>query len=63
MPAEVAAELVEQARLRECIQAQRCPWCDRDRLRSLANHTVLAHGVYANELRELNASWEFMLHG
>jgi hypothetical protein len=53
MPAEVAAEFVEQARLRECIQAQRCPWCDRGGLRSLANHTVLAHGVYADELREL----------
>jgi AraC-like DNA-binding protein len=53
MPAEVAAGLFDRARLRECIQAQRCPWCDRGGLRSLANHTVLAHGVYADELREL----------
>lgn len=53
MPAEVVDGLVDQVRLRECIEAQRCPWCDRDRLRSLANHTVLAHGIYAHELREL----------
>jgi hypothetical protein len=53
MPAEVGAGLVDQARLRACIKAQRCPWCDRAGLRSLANHTVLAHGVYANELREM----------
>jgi len=51
--AVVGRLLVEQARLRECIEAQRCPWCDRGGLRSLANHTVLAHGVYAHELREL----------
>lgn len=44
---------VDQAKLWGCIQAQRCPWCDREGLRSLANHTVLAHGVYAHELREL----------
>ena len=44
---------VDQALLRECIEAQRCPWCDRGGLRSLANHTVLVHGVYADELREL----------
>jgi hypothetical protein len=53
MPAEAVAGLVDQARLRACVQAQRCPWCDRGGLRSLANHTVLAHGVYADELREL----------
>jgi hypothetical protein len=53
MPAEAVAGLVDQARLRECVQAQRCPWCDRGGLRSLANHTVLAHGVYAHELRTL----------
>jgi hypothetical protein len=53
MPAEAAAGLVDRARLRACIQAQRCPWCDRGGLRSLANHTVLAHGVYAHELRDL----------
>ena len=44
---------VDQATLRECIEAQRCPWCDREGLRSLANHTVLVHEVYAHELREL----------
>jgi hypothetical protein len=53
MPADGDAGLVDQARLRECVEAQRCPWCDREGLRSLANHTVLAHGVYAHELREL----------
>ena len=44
---------VDQATLRECIETQRCPWCDREGLRSLANHTVLVHEVYAHELREL----------
>src|ERR687897_472839 len=44
---------VDQAPLRECIETQRCPWCDREGLRSLANHTVLVHEVYAHELREL----------
>ena len=39
--------------LREHIGAQRCPWCGRDGLRSLSNHTVRAHQVYAAELREL----------
>jgi hypothetical protein len=53
MPADRVDGIVDQARLRGCIEAQRCPWCDRDGLRSLANHTVLAHGVYADELREL----------
>jgi hypothetical protein len=53
MPAEVVAGLVDQARLRECIKAQRWPWCGRAGLRSLADHTVLVHGVYADELREL----------
>jgi hypothetical protein len=54
MPVEVGAGLVDQARLRECIDAQPCPWCGRAGLRSLANHTVLAHGgVYADELRDL----------
>jgi hypothetical protein len=53
MRAEVVAGLVEQAALRECIEAQRCPWCGRAGLRSLANHTVTAHQIYAHELREL----------
>jgi hypothetical protein len=53
MPADRVGGFVDQDRLREGIQAQRCPWCDRGGLRSLANHTVLAHGVYADELREL----------
>ena len=53
MAADVVAGFVDQARLRKCIEAQRCPWCDRGGLRSLANHTVRAHGVYASELREL----------
>ena len=35
------------------IAAQRCPWCGRQGLRSLANHTVRAHQIYAEELREL----------
>jgi hypothetical protein len=52
MPADGVDGFVDQARLRACIQAQRCPWCDRGGLRSLANHTVVAHGVYAHELRE-----------
>ena len=43
----------DRAWLKECIDAQRCPWCDRAGLRSLSNHTVLAHRVYASELREL----------
>jgi hypothetical protein len=53
MPADVVDRFVDQAMLRECIEAQRCPWCGRDGLRSLANHTVLAHRIYAHELREL----------
>jgi predicted transcriptional regulator len=53
MPAEVVDGLLDQVRLRECIQAQRCPWCGRAGLRSLANHTVTAHQIYAHELREL----------
>jgi hypothetical protein len=44
---------VDQARLRACIEAQECPWCGRTGLRSLANHTVIAHQIYAHELREL----------
>lgn len=49
----VIAGSVDQAELRECIAAQRCPWCDRQGLRSLASHTVRAHGVYADDLRHL----------
>ena len=44
---------VDAAELRACIEDQRCPWCDRKGLRSLSNHTVKAHGVYAHELREM----------
>jgi hypothetical protein len=53
MPAESADGFVDQDTLRECIETQRCPWCQRAGLRSLANHTVRAHGVYADDLREL----------
>jgi hypothetical protein len=53
MPTDFVAGVVDQAGLRECIQAQRCPWCGRAGLRSLANHTVTAHQIYAHELREL----------
>lgn len=42
-----------EAELRQCVEAQRCPWCDRQGLRSLASHTVRAHGVCADELRQL----------
>jgi hypothetical protein len=45
--------MVDAAALRACIEAQRCPWCGRAGLRSLANHTVRAHQIYARELREL----------
>ena len=41
------------ALLREMIAAQICAWCGREDLRSLANHTVLAHGIRAAELRQL----------
>lgn len=53
MPTDLVEAFVDQGWLRECIEAQRCPWCGRDGLRSLSNHTVLAHGVYAEDLREL----------
>ena len=46
-------DLVDPKTLRTCIEEQRCPWCHRVGLRSLANHTVRAHGVYADELRQL----------
>lgn len=39
--------------MRTCIEEQRCPWCGRSGLRSLANHTVRAHQIYADELRKL----------
>jgi hypothetical protein len=44
---------VDPSRLRELIAAQTCPWCGRESLRSLANHTVLVHGIRAAELRRL----------
>ena len=44
---------IDPAEMRACIEAQRCPWCGRAGLRSLANHTVLVHGIYADELREI----------
>ena len=44
---------MEAASLRELIAAQTCAWCGRDELRSLANHTVLVHGIRAAELRQL----------
>ena len=53
MRAEFADRFPDPPELRACIEAQRCPWCAREGLRSLANHTVKAHGVYAEELREL----------
>ena len=43
----------EPALLRELIAAQICAWCGREELRSLANHTVMAHGIRAAELRHL----------
>ena len=45
--------MVDRDTLRACIEAQACPWCGREGLSSLANHTVTAHGIYAAELREL----------
>jgi hypothetical protein len=53
MRADLVDVYVDRDTLRTCIEAQRCPWCGRDGLRSLSNHTVRAHGVYADELREL----------
>ena len=44
---------IDPYRLRELIAAQTCPWCAREDLRSLANHTVLVHGIRAAELRRL----------
>ncbi len=43
----------DAALLRELIAAQICAWCGRENLRSLANHTVLVHGIRAVELRQL----------
>ncbi|MDP1846930.1 MAG: hypothetical protein Q8K79_03975 [Solirubrobacteraceae bacterium] len=45
--------VVDRDELLASIAAQRCPWCGRQGLRSLANHTVRAHQIYADELREL----------
>ena len=39
--------------LRQMIVEQTCAWCGRENLRSLANHTVLVHGIRAAELRQL----------
>ena len=50
---DLTEALVDRATLLAAIEAQCCPWCGRDGLRSLANHTVLAHQIYAHELREL----------
>lgn len=44
---------MDRASLLACIEAQRCPWCGRERLRSLASHIVRVHGIYAAEIREL----------
>jgi hypothetical protein len=44
---------IDHAEMRACIAAQRCPWCGKAGLRSLANHTVKVHQIYARELREL----------
>lgn len=51
--AELAAPVLGEAEIRDCIAAQQCPWCGKQGLRSLANHTVRAHQIYAAELREL----------
>jgi hypothetical protein len=53
MSTVLADGFLSQVTLREHIEAQRCPWCGRDGLRSLSNHTVRAHQIYADELREL----------
>lgn len=53
MSVDFVERFVDQSTLRACIEAQRCPWCDREGLRSLANHTVRAHGIYAADVREL----------
>jgi hypothetical protein len=53
MSAEPLDRGVDPATLRQYIAEQRCPWCGRVGLRSLANHTVVAHQIYAEELREL----------
>lgn len=44
---------VDQALMRELIAAQTCAWCGREGLRSLANHTVLVHGIRAADLRRM----------
>lgn len=51
--ADLAQTIVDPAEMRACIEVQRCPWCGRMGLRSLANHTVRAHQIYADELRDL----------
>ena len=44
---------IEPAVLRDHIAAQACAWCGRQGLKSLANHTVLVHGIRAAELRKM----------
>lgn len=39
--------------LRQFIAAETCPWCGRGPYKSLAIHTNSAHGVSADELREM----------
>ncbi len=42
-----------QERLRACIAAGRCPWCDRGPYKVLATHTLRAHAISGAELREM----------
>lgn len=39
--------------IREAIEARSCPWCGRGPYKVLATHTNMAHGIGADELREL----------
>lgn len=39
--------------LRECIEQGYCWWCSRNGWRRLAQHTAMAHGIYAKDIREL----------
>lgn len=39
--------------LRECIDMGFCPWCGRDGFRVLAGHTIRAHGICADDIREM----------
>ena len=53
VPGRGTAADLQPALLREFIAAQTCAWCGREGLRSLANHTVLVHGIRAADLREM----------